>query len=100
MLFIETRVFTRQVTNLLSDEQYILLQQLLFSRPRIGSVIRGGGGLRKVRWSLPGQGKSGEVRIIYFLPTNDRILLLFMYRKTDQADLTREQLRQLGDLIE
>lgn len=37
----------------------------LASHPDAGTVVRGSGGCRKVRWSLQGQGKSGAVRIIY-----------------------------------
>jgi hypothetical protein len=61
-----TPVFTRCVTKLLDDEQYRLLQLGLLLRPRLGDVIRGSGGLRKLRWSLPGLGKRGGIRLIYF----------------------------------
>lgn len=69
MRFIETPIFTREVTTLLSDEEYRGLQLALALRPEAGAVIRGGGGLRKLRWSIAGKGKRGGVRIIYYWVT-------------------------------
>ena len=51
MVFIETPVFTRQVTELLTDEDYGQFQQCLAAHPKMAKVIQGTGGLRKVRWS-------------------------------------------------
>jgi mRNA-degrading endonuclease RelE of RelBE toxin-antitoxin system len=65
MLLVETPVFTRRVLKLLTDDDYRLLQQELVGRPEVGDIIRGSGGLRKVRWAATGRGKRGGVRIIY-----------------------------------
>ena len=66
MVFIESAVVTRQVKELLSEESYGEFQQCLAAHPQLGDVIQGAGGLRKVRWSIKGSGKSGGVRVIYF----------------------------------
>lgn len=66
MYFIETSAFTRHLDELLPDESYALLQFALSENPESGVVIQGGGGIRKVRWRLPGRGKSGGVRVIYY----------------------------------
>ena len=66
MIFIETSVFTREIKDLLPDEEYRMLQTALMFRPDAGDIIRGGGGLRKVRWNLPGRGKRGALRVIYY----------------------------------
>ena len=55
MVIIETSVFTRQVQELLSDEEYRELQTALVNRPNAGSVIVGSGGLRKLRWATKGR---------------------------------------------
>jgi hypothetical protein len=66
-----------------------------------GKIIKGSGGLRKLRWSAKGHGKSGGVRIIYYwFTTHDTILLLFAYAKNERDDLTREQLEQLRRAME
>jgi hypothetical protein len=57
MVFIESAVFTRQVRELLTDEEYAGLQWHLALYPRTGQVIRDTGGLRKVRWASGSGGK-------------------------------------------
>ncbi|MBP6016696.1 MAG: hypothetical protein KA586_08240 [Candidatus Promineofilum sp.] len=64
MLFIETTIFTRQVTELLPDEEYKRLQEALLMQPAAGDLIPGCGGLRKIRWRLVGSGKQGGIRVI------------------------------------
>ena len=100
MIFIETPIFTRLVQSLLEDDEYRELQATLIGQPDLGPVIQGSGGLRKVRWSLPGRGKSGGVRVIYYLVTEDRILMVFIYPKGKQDDLSSEQLKRLRRIIE
>ncbi len=75
-------VFTEQLKELLSDEEYGRLQWHLTLYPKAGDVIQGTGGLRKVRWSASGKGKSGGVRVIYFhVSAQQQIRLLMIYRK-------------------
>jgi hypothetical protein len=99
MVFIETSIFTREIQRLLPDESYRMLQSVLMLRPDAGSVIRGTGGLRKIRWNLPGSGKRGALRVIYFWSPPDTIFMLFPYRKTDQEGLTSEQLKLLRKMV-
>lgn len=99
MIFIETSVFTREIKDLLPDEEYRMLQTALMFRPDAGDIIRGGGGLRKVRWNLPGMGKRGGLRVIYYWDPPDTIYMLLPYKKTDQDDLTPEQLRFLRVMV-
>ena len=66
MKIIETSVFTERINILLTDEEYRNLQNELILNPGKGKVIRGSGGLRKIRSGISGRGKSGGVRIIYY----------------------------------
>ena len=66
MLVIETPTFTRQITGLLSDVEYALLQSQLVADPKAGDIIPGSGGLRKIRRSRPRRGKRGGILVIYF----------------------------------
>ncbi len=101
MVIVETSFFTRQVQALMSDEDYRRLQTFLILRPDLGDLIPGSGGLRKVRWGATGRGKRGGVRVIYYWAIRlDRILMLFMYAKNEQDDLTPDQLKLLRKLIE
>ena len=100
MRFVETPVFTRRVKDLLPDEDYRTLQVALLLRPEQGPLIKGAGGLRKVRWAPRGVGKRGGVRVIYYWRPDEQVLyMLFAYAKTAQEDLTPDQLRVLARLV-
>ena len=55
MRFIETPIFTKEVRDLLDDDQYRALQLALIFRPEKGAIIPGSGGLRKLRWGGKGR---------------------------------------------
>jgi hypothetical protein len=101
VIFVETPTFTRRVLRLLDDESYGALQTQLAKRPDTGEVIRGGGGLRKIRWAAKGHGKRGGVRVIYYWWIGkDCISMLFMYPKNEMDDLSAEQLKLLRQALE
>jgi hypothetical protein len=101
VVFVETPIFTKRVLNLLDDESYAALQTHLAKHPEAGDVIRGGGGLRKIRWAAKGHGKRGGVRVIYYWWTGkDRISMLFLYPKNEMDDLSAEQLKLLRRALE
>ena len=100
MRFIETPIFTRAIVELLDDENYRSLQLALVLRPLLGPMIRNSGGLRKVRWASPGQGKRGGLRIIYYWDDpSDTFFMLYAYSKNRQEDLSSQQLRVLRCLV-
>jgi hypothetical protein len=101
MIFIETSVFSRLIQELMSDDEYRSLQEALITRPESGDLIKGSSSLRKIRWKLEGQGKRGGVRVIYYWVTaDDQIRMLYVYRKSKQADLTQEQIATLKSIVE
>ena len=101
MVIIETSIFTRQVQEWLTDEEYRLLQIALVKRPDWGAIIRGTGGLRKLRWNLSGKGKRGGTCVIYYWAVSqDQILMLFIYPKQERGDLTPAQLKILRQIVE
>ncbi|MBM3143953.1 MAG: hypothetical protein FJ010_03075 [Chloroflexi bacterium] len=101
MVIIETSVFTRQIQRLLTDDEYRQLQEALVNRPDTGAIIPGSGGLRKVRWYLRGRGKRGGVRVIYYWAIRaEQILMLLVYAKGAQENLTPDQLKILKRIIE
>ena len=70
-------------------------------RPDAGAVIPGSRGLRKLRWRTEHGGKRGGLRIIYYwYVTGETIYMLFLYRKNQQEDLTRDQIKLLSRLVE
>ena len=100
MLFIETSIFTQLAAELLDDESLRTLQNLLLEKPERGAVIAGTGGLRKLRLALPGRGKRGGARVIYYWQIDqERIFLILIYPKGAKEDLTPKEkviLKQLA----
>ena len=64
MEFIETPTFTRLLTDLLTDDEYADLQNVLIENPERGDILKGGGGIRKLRHAQPGRGKSGGADLL------------------------------------
>jgi mRNA-degrading endonuclease RelE of RelBE toxin-antitoxin system len=101
VIFVETPTFTKRILDLMDDDEYRELQTHLARHPEVGKLIPGSGGLRKLRWAGSGRGKRGGLRLIYYWwIAQDRISMLFFYRKTDQDDLTPEQVRRLRRALE
>ena len=100
MEFIETPTFTRQVLELLSDEEYRQLQNSLIENPEFGDLIQGGGGIRKVRHALQGSGNSGGVRAIYYwVKDNHQIYMLVVYPKSKKDKLSDKETIVLRELV-
>ena len=101
MVIVETSVFSRRIQELMSDDAYMELQDALVTRPNLGDLIPGSGGLRKMRWGLKGRGKRGGVRLIYYWAVaSEQIRMLYVYPKRRQEDLTLAQLDALRGVIE
>ncbi|OFV88557.1 MAG: hypothetical protein A3J75_04385 [Acidobacteria bacterium RBG_16_68_9] len=101
MRFIETPIFTEDISTELSLEDYRQMQLALLLRPEQGRVIAGFGGLRKMRWRRSGTGKRGGLRVIYFWEAESQTFyMLTVYRKSDQDDLSPRQQKILRRLVE
>lgn len=100
MEFIETPTFTRLITELMDDENYLELQKELAQHPKKGALIVGGGGIRKIRWDLGnGHGKSGGIRTIYYYKENkEQILMIFVYPKNVMDNLSEKQKKILNEI--
>lgn len=99
MIFIETKIFTKEIKRLLPDDEYHKLQVALVFRPDAGKLIPGSNGLRKIRWNLSGHGKRGSLRIIYYWDEQDIIYMLYPYKKSETEDLTKDQIKVLSSLV-
>ena len=99
MRFIETQIFTKQVQKLLTDDSYRMLQSALMFKPDAAPIMTGSGGLRKMRWNLPGSGKRGSLRLLYYWDSPEDIYMILIYKKTKQDSITPAQLKTLKKLV-
>jgi hypothetical protein len=100
MEFIETHIFNKLITALLSDDEYRVLQEDIAKNPQAGDVIPGGGGIRKIRFALPGIGKRGGARLIYYWQTSKhKTYLLIAYTKAKKENLDPDQVKILKVMV-
>ncbi|WP_245457764.1 type II toxin-antitoxin system RelE/ParE family toxin [Phyllobacterium myrsinacearum] len=106
MKIVRTKRYLKDLKRLgVSDAEISKLENAIALDPFSGDVLQGLEGLRKIRFALGHKGKSGGGRAIYYLMvTDDLAIMLFAYRKSEQADLTPDQrkaaltmLRELKD---
>ncbi len=96
MIFIEASTFTKLIYKYLADDEYSELQNKLFKYPDFGKIIRGTGGVRKIRWAKKGRGKSGGIRVIYYWKkSNDEIWMLTVYGKSETSSIPSHVLRKI-----
>ena len=95
---VEVRAFMRQAAAFLSEAEVEELKWYLANQPTAGVVIRGTGGVRKLRWSASGRGKRGGSRVIYFFHNDEMpLFLLAAYPKNVKTDLSLRS-RRSGSL--
>lgn len=93
-------MFTRLVSEYLSDAEYAHLQRELMQNPEAGAVIRGSGGVRKLRWAAAGRGKRGGYRVIYFVRRPKGVIwMLTIYPKNVADTIPGHVLKQIREEI-
>mgnify|MGYP004446269279 CR=1 FL=1 len=101
-IFVELPSFIARWKSLgLTDDDLLRLEIDLLSDPKIGAVMQGTGGVRKVRFAFENRGKSGSIRVIYIdFEVYEKIFLLTAYAKADQSSLTKKERNALKGLVE
>lgn len=98
---IETPLFHKQWPHYWTEDERGQFASHISANPEAGDVVPGSGGVRKVRWSRAGTGKSGGVRVIYFVRTeHDEIVLLTLYAKSKTDNLTGSKLKEIRRALE
>ena len=103
--FIELPIFRAKWKKLgLNDDDLRRLQTELLSDPKVGAVMQGTGGVRKMRFAFEDRGKSGSVRVIYVdFEVYEKIFLITAYSKEEKDNLTkgeRNEIRQMISILE
>lgn len=92
MEFVETPTFSKARRVLMEDDEFHEFQCYMLEVYERGDVISHTGGCRKIRWSRPGMGKRGGVRVIYYVKlASERIYLILIYPKNVKDDLNESE---------
>ena len=98
---IETSLFQRQWPLYWTEDERGTFAAYIAEHPAAGDVVPESGGIRKVRWSRAGSGKSGGVRVIYFARTaQGEVVLLTLYVKAKTDNLTGPKLKEIRRALE
>ncbi|ODS52447.1 MAG: transcriptional regulator [Acidobacteria bacterium SCN 69-37] len=101
LTFVETKLFTRLIAEYLADDEYRALQEALLANPETGDLIRGSGGVRKLRWNVAGRGKRGGIRVIYYLRSQQgQIWMLTAYAKNVAENIPAHVLKKIKEEID
>ncbi len=77
------------------------LENFLIVNPQYRKVISGTGGLRKMRWALPGMGKSGGIRILYVdFPEHEVLYFISLIKKNEKENISKEDKKTISQIIE
>jgi len=101
-VFVELPAFERHRADYLDDAAFADLQEVLMTKPTAGKVMRGTGGLRKLRVADARRckGKRGGIRVIYYWWERGLQFWLFtLYDKDELENLTPDQARELGVMV-
>lgn len=84
-----------------SDDEFAEFQNFLMAKPDCGDIIKGSGGLRKIRWKSGGKGKRGGARVIYYFHRQgEQVYFLTVYNKNEASDLSMEEIKILKGILE
>jgi hypothetical protein len=94
---IELPEYLKQAGKLLSNSERQSIINYLAVHPSAGDIMQGTGGIRKLRWSAQGKGKSGGVRIIYYHHNKSiPLFLLTLFGKGEKTNLTKAERNDLA----
>jgi hypothetical protein len=100
LTIIETPLFSKLWPEYWTEDERGTFAAFMAAHPEEGDVVQGSGGVRKVRWSRAGSGKSGGVRVVYFVRNEQgELVLLFMYAKAKLDTLKASTLKGLRDAV-
>ncbi|MCY4140808.1 MAG: type II toxin-antitoxin system RelE/ParE family toxin [Rhodobacteraceae bacterium] len=100
MQVFSTRSYERAVRKLFGEEARKKMEDAIVAAPDAAPVIRGTGGIRKLRWAGSGRGKRGGIRTVYFYHAGpEAVYLLTAYAKANREDLTPADTRALSRLV-
>jgi hypothetical protein len=100
MTVAETDQFLRDAGHLMPEIERMELVAYIAANPRSGDLIPETGGVRKLRWAVPGRGKRGGARVIYYFHSERfPVFLLAAYGKNEKANLSKAERNAMAKLV-
>ncbi len=98
---VESPLFQKLWPRYWDEDERAEFASFIALNPDAGTVIRGSGGVRKVRWAREGTGKSGGVRVVY-LARNEagEVFLLTLYAKSESENISVNTLKEIRRALE
>jgi hypothetical protein len=97
----ETQTYLRDAERLLDESEREGLITSLALNPLQGVLIKGTGGLRKMRVGFSGRGKRGGARVVYWFHSERcPIVLLALFAKNEASDLSADERQGLMKIVE
>ena len=100
-VFVYTPKFDKEWNKLgLTDDELRLLEIYLLENPKAGKIMKGTGGIRKMRWILPDTGKSGGIRVLYVdFIFSDKICMFDLFPKDEKDNLSQTEKKALKKIV-
>ena len=93
--------YIRRAEKLMSATERQDIVNYLAAHPKAGDLMEGTGGVRKLRWGRGAQGKSGGVRVIYYVHSDLMPLyLLTLFAKNERANIAKAERNELAELVD
>lgn len=98
LTIVESPLFSKLWPDYWTEDELGEFCMFIASHPNAGDLVPGSGGCRKVRWSRPGTGKSGGVRVVYTTRLiAGELMLLVIYAKSARENIPAHVLRQIAE---
>lgn len=98
---VELPEFQKRALRLLKDDEKMSIINYLAFHPQAGDLMQGTGGIRKLRWSAQGKGKSGGARVIYYYHDGTvPLFLLTVFGKGEKANISKAERNELAKLTQ
>jgi hypothetical protein len=100
MAVVETQRFLKDAQALMPEWERAELVVFIATNPEAGKIIPETGGVRKLRWAVPGRGKRGGARVLYYYHSQGLpVFLLAAYAKNEKATVSAAERNAIKKLV-
>jgi mRNA-degrading endonuclease RelE of RelBE toxin-antitoxin system len=98
---IATPTYEKRIAKLLPPEERTEMENAVAADLERYPVVPGTRGVRKARWSRPGTGKSGGIRLIYYFWIEpNAVVLITVYAKNEKENLTDADKKEIRKIVD